>query len=555
MSVSAQHRQLLWFPLLGKELVEKANRLRSYWIRTLYTYAFIGFFGYQAYQILESTETGAAGSGSGGHLFQQLFLFELLGAFLFTPILLSGLIAYEKERGTLALLLTTDLSPSRIVLQKYLGGLVPMVTLQVTALPVAAVAYTLGGVSVDDIWYAGALLTCHTLHAGAFCIACSCWCRSSAGAFALSCIGGSVWFALIAQIFTPEIVLSFPIPATALERENQLSLIQISAGLTILLLLNSSIWLRRRMDVSSGRSRFRIFNLIDRAYQRINRSMGNVSLADRRYEQPEMDPISWRELRRRALGQPSHVVRLTVGSTCVVVAVIAVVVFKVDDPYRMSLILRGLCYVFWGIYLLILVSLGSGIVASDRAGQTLDVLLTTPAFGWDILGQKSAVALRTSCAAVGPLGTCYLAIAVLEQHPMMTIVLYLGLTLLMFLAVSFFCYWFASAIGLVMRRWLPSLLVTVLGIVVLTIPAMSIDPGLTWFSPIAQVVTIEAVLDSDSKMALFRAIFQDLALIGLMACVFSWYCAIRADVLLGRAARDRLSQRSVSTLIQLVGLK
>src|SRR6185437_13152816 len=85
--------------------------------------------------------------GRGFAPFNFLVSAQMAAIFLFLPPMMAAAIAQEKERDTLGLLFLTDLTPWELILQKYVGRLIPMLTLLFLSLPLLAVAYSLGGVS------------------------------------------------------------------------------------------------------------------------------------------------------------------------------------------------------------------------------------------------------------------------------------------------------------------------------------------------------------------------------------------------------------------------
>ncbi|CAN5434762.1 hypothetical protein BH10PLA2_BH10PLA2_37730 [soil metagenome] len=70
-----------------------------------------------------------------GFFFQLCLIQHFALVFFLTPVYLAGSVAEERSQGTLADLLTTELSPGAIVLGKLLAGLVQMGSLLLTALP------------------------------------------------------------------------------------------------------------------------------------------------------------------------------------------------------------------------------------------------------------------------------------------------------------------------------------------------------------------------------------------------------------------------------------
>ena len=170
-------------PLLAKELTEAAARRRTYVLRVVYGALLFAVFAALAPRWLwRGSYDPLSVMGAGREMFESILMLQFIGIALFLPAMMCGRIAEEKERDSLVLLFLTDLRPWSIVLQKYLGGLVPMLSFLLLAMPLAAIAYAFGGVTTDMLatgLYA-LLLTC--LQIGALALMCSAWCRTTVSA-------------------------------------------------------------------------------------------------------------------------------------------------------------------------------------------------------------------------------------------------------------------------------------------------------------------------------------------------------------------------------------
>ena len=112
-------REKFGLPLLQRELTELSARPRTFLTRAVYAVIFFGLIGWQfGEQFSRSDADALLDLGRGRQLFDQLVLWQLGGVCLFMPILTSGAIASEKERGTLSLLMITHLSPMLILIEK-----------------------------------------------------------------------------------------------------------------------------------------------------------------------------------------------------------------------------------------------------------------------------------------------------------------------------------------------------------------------------------------------------------------------------------------------------
>ncbi|MDF1746676.1 MAG: ABC transporter permease subunit, partial [Gimesia sp.] len=171
-------------PLLSKELTEMANRRRTYIIRTIYALLFLGCIGYISLDQVSGLQNNPlAILGRGRQIFESMIYLQFTAIYLFLPAITCSVITQEKEHNSLGLLLITRLSPSTIILEKYLGRLITMVTFLMLGLPILAFAYSLGGVSpamfINGLW----LLVLTMFQVAALGVLCSSFFRTTVSAF------------------------------------------------------------------------------------------------------------------------------------------------------------------------------------------------------------------------------------------------------------------------------------------------------------------------------------------------------------------------------------
>jgi len=148
-------------PVLARELKQRMRGRHTWLVLTLYLAVLAvilrwiyvvasrdGEFGSRGFQgsvnLLESATVGRA-------IFQWLLFFMLLLVCFIVPGLTSGAISGERERQTLVSLQITLLRARSIVFGKLLASLAFVVLLIVATMPLAAVPFLLGGVSVSDV--------------------------------------------------------------------------------------------------------------------------------------------------------------------------------------------------------------------------------------------------------------------------------------------------------------------------------------------------------------------------------------------------------------------
>ena len=106
-------------------------------------------------------------------LYMITFVAEgLLLAFII-PALTSNAISGERERQTLDILLTTPMSPFRIILGKLMSSISIILLLVISSIPVLAIVFAFGGVSLLDVIKVVCYLVFASVFAGAMSIASS----------------------------------------------------------------------------------------------------------------------------------------------------------------------------------------------------------------------------------------------------------------------------------------------------------------------------------------------------------------------------------------------
>lgn len=115
--------------------------------------------------------------------FLDLYVFvavlEFVMLIFITPAITAGSISGERERQTLELMMTTQMTPSEIVFGKLAASLSTVLLMIVSSFPIVAMVFVYGGVTVRDI---GILLVCYvvaSLFVGSMGLCCSALFRKS----------------------------------------------------------------------------------------------------------------------------------------------------------------------------------------------------------------------------------------------------------------------------------------------------------------------------------------------------------------------------------------
>lgn len=423
-------------PLLWKELAESAARPRTYVLRVVYALALYGTFAFilprMAGSIMSGRlETGFGSSfpttedllGMGSWIFGRLEAFQLWGIILFLPALMCGRITQEKERDSLVLLFLTQLRPWEIVLQKYLGGLVPMLSFLFLSLPLAAVAYALGGLESHAIGDVALGLLFTVLQIGALALMCSAWCRTTVGALIFTYVLGALSYFIPPLLGRALYALQYGgtpyyYRVLAWQQEERWKLLNPTDGISLARNLNQPIWLYllpslatiilclalarwflvRRAYVPPSNFLPRLFARIDRWMKAINRVTGGIVLYRDSGSLPVVDPVFWRDTQRRVLGKPHYLFRLLCAIEIPTVLMLCFLLL-VDNSDIMGFTVALLA----GLAVLILSANASNSILSERLGQTFEVLLTTPMSARDIMRQKERALRRLEWVLAVPL--------------------------------------------------------------------------------------------------------------------------------------------------------
>lgn len=151
-------REVLTVPRRVDHYVTRAAYLGSIWVIAVTAWLAILGWGQPA-TLGETASFGAV-------LFQLVTYVQLALFLFFSALSCASAVAKEKDRRTFVLLLMTDLRDREIVLGKLLGSLLPILVLQLAALPVLMLLILLGGIGVEQVLQAMLILLCTTLAAG-----------------------------------------------------------------------------------------------------------------------------------------------------------------------------------------------------------------------------------------------------------------------------------------------------------------------------------------------------------------------------------------------------
>ncbi|HEX4263305.1 MAG TPA: hypothetical protein VH597_03115 [Verrucomicrobiae bacterium] len=562
-------RLRLDWPLLGKELMEQAAQKRMYVMRVAYALLLFGAFCfYYARYVRYYGGMMALGKGLGPFMF--LIMAQSAAIFLFLPPLMAGAIAQEKERDTLGLLFLTDLTPWELILQKYVGRLIPMLTLQFLSLPLLAVAYSLGGVSVGMLCISAATLFLTCLAVGALALECSaheattfqavvrCW--GLCLAFAICWWAGLSRFWLTMAPFNPA-----PFRAVFVLRIYY----TVAAYLvpTFLFLLRAKQNLEPRAFVQRRDPFGHQFRQIDQYWKDLRK----LTRAILRKRDPEAVALA-NEVVRKELGVAVDqrvwslggflLARMQVPTLIAFAIVIGFIVFiflffgMLMDPKStpFPVIVGG----FWILALLTVPFQSANAIASERMNERLGAILTTPLTAREILDEWLAPVRRWIQFLVRPLIVLFVMEAIVKfktQVPgarCLNAAIYLGVSFAMILVYPRLVQWTCLWIGLRMRNQIRAMMTALLLVAAWSfIPAALagylLETGvlsahssavLKFISPVTVIRIAEAFGSPKSDVVPSLGLFMGFLVHFGLAAALCWkmrqICLSKADRYLGR---------------------
>ncbi|MFH0910529.1 MAG: ABC transporter permease [Planctomycetota bacterium] len=394
---------LRWgMPLLARELVEMAAQRRTYVLRTVYALLLFVAFLFYLDQTVYAARDPMSVLGRGKELFDFLIAAQAWGIYLFLPAMMSGVIALEKERSTLALLLITDMRPWEILLQKYLSRLITMFSYLLLSMPLMAIAFAIGGISTDNLLSGVYVLALTCLQVGAFSLLCSTWFAGANASLIASYLGGFVVFFLYS--FIVEVLWNVFrlwifrydewgfLPLTLYNslgddlRKTVMHSIPIGISVVLFLVLARVVFYKRALLAPKGWMLL-FFKCLDRIYNWLNRFAGGVVLVGEKNSLPVDEPIAWLETEKQALGQFRYLFRVEIVLMLPVIFVLLEYYVSNDISDRLAFS-KAMVMFLWCVAALVFAILSANMIPQERMRETLPALLATPLSGREILLQK-----------------------------------------------------------------------------------------------------------------------------------------------------------------------
>jgi ABC-type transport system involved in multi-copper enzyme maturation permease subunit len=364
-------------PLLTRELSDQAGRVGHYVLRSFLAtiLLLVGFFYLAALINSGDRFRGFTSLGNGPVLFNGILELEFAGILIFVPALTCGAIAGEKERNTLAILLTTSLSPATIVLEKLLSRLFLVFSLLLLSLPLLGFAYALGGLSLEYMIRGVVLLVGTSVLIATLSLMCSAWCGSSASAFFMThAVGGLICILCLGTVlrrYFVFFVIGGILPHAPV-------LLASLFGPSLLFFVITVRCLVRRASVTPQNSLLLFFRKLDAIFNGMNALTGNIVLTRETATLPDDAPIAWRETAKKSLGTVRYLVRVLVAIELPTAFLLLIGAEARRIVWMGARVGTVLWLADWAIVAALISVMCANLVSRERTRQTLPVLLATP---------------------------------------------------------------------------------------------------------------------------------------------------------------------------------
>jgi ABC-type transport system involved in multi-copper enzyme maturation permease subunit len=581
---------LSMLPVLLKELREQSLAKRTYVLRTVYALAM-----YTIFYLIYHAELGGLASGDvsvlgqGHKLFTQVVIWQFIGIYLFLPALVAPLIGSEDERGNLDLLLTTRLKTWELLAQMLFSRLIGMGTFLLLALPIAAVAFTLGGVSATRIGTAVIALLLTLLQVGCWSLWCSARSHSSMKALVGAYFGGVIVLFILVPLFAalPSLVLyrlgatMVPYPFLLFWLSNRslgdiaFSGVMVVASAVVFFLFAMRALRRRQLWPSpTMREQMSVYRLsrlreifartptvvhtarleesptsgFEKWRQRFGTRGGDGA---RRNELspdlPAEQALSWRELRLLAVTKPEF--RTAVGwtSALVVLTVLAIDIWDISmhgslRPFGTRWLLDGILFTAMAA----ITCVSATLINRERAAGVLDLLLASPLSTHELITQKLAGARRLgeiACAVIAILGACEVRLSMGSRFmPALREIVFIVAAAWIYLRL---CAWIGLAISLIVRNKLHAVVIALIvlcawgflpQIIVNYFVATASGPSQAW--QYLRLLSFSEIVRVGSGSSLAWSAFATVNLLwyGMLLYLVRRWCLRHADEKIGRVS-------------------
>ncbi len=380
-------------PIFIREALTSPRQLRHYLVRSGYVAAFFILIFTAGQTILGTQQIQTTTIGEfarlGNLIFQMIAFLQLLLVLFFTLLFSAGSIAQEKDRGTLILLLMTELKDRELVSGKIQSSLLIVYVLLAAAVPVCVFLYLLGGIELSQIIWVEILCLMTVFATGSWAGLVAFWREKTFQTLAISVLGMVVFLGVVELVASLVGAHSAVYPWIAglnpfrslYEILNPLSLntglqaVTVSAWPSLISLFVLGMALKTYTIF-----RLRVWNPSRSVYQSTRKEKKETVIIKEKTRQIWSNPVIWREIMTKAYGRKAFVIKL---------AYFLLAAFTLWTAATSEAVAEGTLYLgvippqglaFAGIAWLSLVLANTQAVTSitsEKDSKTLELLLVT----------------------------------------------------------------------------------------------------------------------------------------------------------------------------------
>ncbi|QDT40818.1 ABC-2 family transporter protein [Gimesia alba] len=311
-------------PIFIREALTSPRQIRHYLIRSGYVAAIFILIFTAGQTILGTQQIQTTTIGEfarlGNLIFQMIAFLQLLLVLFFTLLFSAGSIAQEKDRGTLILLLMTELKDRELVSGKTQSSLLVVYVLLAASIPVFVFLYLLGGIELSQILWMELLCLMTVFATGSWAGLVAFWREKTFQTLAISVLGMVVFLGVVELIVSllgaqsavrPWIAGLDPF-RTLYEILNPLSLntglqpVSISAWPSLISLFVLGIALKAYTVL-----RLRVWNPSRSVYKATPKEENEEEVITKEQARTIWpNPVIWREIMTKAYGRKIFVIKL-----------------------------------------------------------------------------------------------------------------------------------------------------------------------------------------------------------------------------------------------------
>lgn len=381
-------------PIFEREVLTTPRRLSHYLMRSGFVAALLILF----YSLRQATIgfQDVIFSGDTAHfsalVFRVFAVLQLTLGLFFSTLFSASLVAQEKDRKTLILLLMTDLRNHEMAVGKLLSSLLNMVVLLAASWPVFFALRLLGGVTWEQIFWSQAIVTAATLASGSWGCLVAFWREKTFQTIAISVLGVML-FILTAHgagaMFGPQITQLSPFGGLLRVLNpmdpDQPGIIHVSAWTTVTSLLVvagslTGLTIARLRVWNPSQEVHQSQQLLDAAASSVQETQ-DLPATPRAHRSVWDHAVLWREMKTRAYGRRMIWIKLSYVLLSLIVAFASWDQPAADGRENLMLgMVTAPVFSVLGVALVSLLLANAQAVTSvttERDGKTLEILLVT----------------------------------------------------------------------------------------------------------------------------------------------------------------------------------